>query len=351
MKPVGSGGEGGIDRVEFSVSQNFGPATVYTVSAEATRKPNYSSFDAPHPGVSSGMVPLGLYGITLGCSPSAGGITVAYGRTEVTAVVYSKLGTATPMVGSVVLYNDADGIDRRPNSAVYYVSSGGNDGWDGTSPTYLGGSVGPFATLGPALSGNCSGRRIVASGNLYWIGPHSGTGYTLDHYWCSVECQPGTTFRRHPSGPTVLNTPGGQRFRLRVNQPTVRGQMLDIHRGSGGNVQVWVDGGKRHSEFYSPSRPCTILYESSEEAQGGQDFFNFTGESNDQYVQKYASCSSIIGLHKGFANTADAHDCEVSYIMAEGFVSNNSVDGNGHSATNPYYHDQVAGTHLVRGWF
>lgn len=351
LKPVGSGGEGGIDRVEFSVSQNFGPATVYTVTAEQTRKPNYSSAPSRMPGVSSGMAPMALFGITLACSGAASGIVIAYGRIEVTAVVYSKLGTATPMPDSIVLYNDADGIDRRPNSAVFYVTSSGNDSWDGTSQTYQGGTVGPYASIGKAITGNCSGRRIVVSGNVYWVGPLDGTGFTLDHHLCSIECQPGTVIRRHPTGNTILNTPSGQRFRFRITGMELRGQVLDIQRGSGGNVLAWADGCIRHSEFYSPSRPSTILYESSEEALGGQDFFNFVGETNDNNCRQYASCCAIIGLHKGFANQTAIHDCEVAHIMAEGVVSNNGTNPHGQSVANLYYHDQVAGTHLVRGWF
>ena len=136
-------GEGGVDRVEFYVSVNGGAATTHTKSAPEWRTPNYSNYTAPFPGIKAGMVPTWMYGITLACSGAAtgGDQTVGYGTIEVTASVFSVAGTETPLVGSVVLYNDADGTDRRPSSVVRYVDETGNDAWDGTSATFVGGTI------------------------------------------------------------------------------------------------------------------------------------------------------------------------------------------------------------------
>lgn len=352
LKPVGSGGEGWIDRVEFSVAENGGAPTVHVVSAPSTRRPNYSDAPTIMPGVAADMAPSHWWGITLACSGAATGIVVAYGRIEVTAVVYSGAGTATPLVGSIVFYNDAD-MDRRPNSDVVYVDENGNDSWDGTSPTFVSGLVGPKATPAKALgTGECGGKTVHIAGAVGWFGSLAGTVFTSDRQWCTFVLAPGATLRRHASASTTFATSAGQRFRLRVvgdGTPEVRGAFLDIQRGSGGNVQVWSDGLKRHSEFYDPvSRKCSVRFVTE---PGGESIFNFVGESNDTFAQQFASNCRVVGLNKGFANFGDVHDCEVAYTMAEAFVSNNATDGNGQSLANVHYHDQVAGTGLVRGWF
>ena len=351
-KPTASGGEGWIDRVEFSVSENGGAPTVYSVTTPGGRVPNYSDHDAPNPGVGGGMVRSHWWGITLGCSPSAAGITVAYGRVEVTAVAYSKAGTATPLVGSVVLFNDADGVDRRPNSDVLYVDGdAGNDSWDGSSPTFLGGSVGPKATPAKAMgSGECGGKTIHLAGNVGWIGSLDGPVWCSDDHWCTLVLAAGATLRRHATANTTFSISSSIGFNLRLSgDGDVIGAYLDVQRlGGAGNVRAWSDGVRRHSAFYTPSRPCSVRFVPE---AGGESVFNFVGEPNNNNAQQYASCVRLVGLNKGFGNFDDVHDCEIAYTMAEAFVSNNATNGAGHSFANVYYHDQVAGTGLVRGWF
>jgi hypothetical protein len=353
LKPVGSGGEGWIDRVEFSVSENGGAPTVHVVSAPSERRPNYASAPSPIPGVTDDMAPSHWWGITLACSGAAAGIVVAYGRVEVTAVVYSGAGTATPLVGSIVFYNDADGVDRRPNTDVVYVDENGNDAWDGSSPTFVSGLVGPKATPAKALgTGECGGKTVHLAGAVGWFGSLAGIVFTSDRQWCTFVLAPGATLRRHASASTTFATSAGQRFRLRVvgdGTPEVRGAYLDIKRGSGGNVQVWSDGLRRHSEFYDPvHRKCSVRFVTE---SGGESIFNFVDETNDEFTQQFASNCLQVGINKGYGNFGDVHDCEIAYTMAEAFVSNNATDGNGQSFANVYYHDQVAGTGLVRGWF
>jgi hypothetical protein len=118
---VDSGGEAGIDYVEFYVSVNGGAATTHTVTARTVEAANYecSAYNGRHK-------PTAFHH-TIDLTALAGG------KVEVTASVFSVLGTETAAPGSIVIRNDTDGVDRRPSNKVIYCSSvSGTSGGAGT---------------------------------------------------------------------------------------------------------------------------------------------------------------------------------------------------------------------------
>lgn len=118
---VNSAGEGGIDYVEFYVSVNGGAATTHTVSARTVEAQNYecTAYNGRH--------------LTSAFHHSLDLTGLAGGKVEVTASVFSVLGTETAAPGSIIIRNDTDGVDRRPSTKVIYCSSvSGTSGGAGT---------------------------------------------------------------------------------------------------------------------------------------------------------------------------------------------------------------------------
>lgn len=155
-------GEDGIDRVEFYVSVNGGAATTYSVTARSERTYNSTATGT------NGFYKLFCYGITVDCAALAGGtITVE-------ASAFSGAATETAIATTLTIYNDTDGVDRRPSSAVVYYDHDLGDDTTGTGTT--GSPVKTFRAAMNLLSGDVGGATIVAKGRT--VGCTTSSSYS-----------------------------------------------------------------------------------------------------------------------------------------------------------------------------
>ena len=132
-------GQGGINRVEFSVVVNSDPPVVYTQTGRSIRWPNYSTAPSRQPwGPTNAPAPFWGFGIVLDLS------TLDGGTIEVTATAYSE-SEESASTSVLTIYNDTDGVDRRPSSKEIYVSSVSG------SPTGAGTIGDPVSTIHKAI--------------------------------------------------------------------------------------------------------------------------------------------------------------------------------------------------------
>lgn len=261
--------EGGIDRVEFSVVENGGAPTVVTVSAPSLRHPNFSDQNSYLPGVSSGMAPFWGYGTTLDCD------TLAAGTVVVTAVAYSSAGWRTEIPGSVTLYNDTDGIDRRPSQRQIFCSPTGNDANDGLSrgaPKLSIVRAIEAARANPAGSTladfDCGGAEVVlVAGAHEWAGGAWGVGdwHTSGDWWLTITSEAGATLTAASTYPERYLTARGYaasgtcRLRFVGARWTTSGGGVMFVLG-GVAAETWWDGLEAGSQFWDPGQHYSVRF-------------------------------------------------------------------------------------------
>lgn len=308
--------EGGIDRVEFSISENGGVATVVTVSAMALRTPNYSDQNSYLPGVASGMAPFWGYGTTLDCN------TLAAGTVVVTAVVYSVAGWATTVPGSITLYNDKDGTDRRPSTKQIFCSPSGSDANDGLS------RVAPklsivraieAARANPAGSSSadfdCGGAEVVlVSGAHEWAGGSYSVGdwHTSGAWWLTITLEAGATLTPASTYPerylTARGYSGGGTCRIRfVGGTWTGGGGGVIFAPSGVAAEAWADGMLGQSEHWDVGAPYSVRF-----AEDNAEFFTLDGAGS---LTRYASCVRKRGCVTAFHGWSDLHDVVIENFL------------------------------------
>lgn len=261
--------EGGIDRVEFSLVENGGAPTVITVSAPSLRHPNFSDQDSYLPGVASGMAPFWGYGITLDCD------TLDPGTVVVTAVAYSSAGWRTEIPGSVTLYNDTDGSDRRPSTKQIFCSPSGNDANDGLSRANPKQSIVraiEAARANPAGSTSadmdCGGAEVVlVAGAHEWAGGAWSVGdwHTSGNWWLTITSEAGATLTAAGAYParylTARGYSSGGICRMRfvgARWTTSGGGVVFVPTGVA--AETWWDGLEAGSQFWDPGQHYSVRF-------------------------------------------------------------------------------------------
>lgn len=308
--------EGGIDRVEFSISENGGAATVVTVSAMALRTPNYSAQNSYLPGVASGMAPFWGWGTTLDCN------TLAAGTVVVTAIVYSVAGWATTVPGSITLYNDKDGVDRRPSTKQTFVSPTGSDANDGLSrgaPKLSIVRAIEAARANPAGSTSadfdCAGAEVVVmTGANEWAGGSYSVGdwHTSGAWWLTITLEAGATLTPASAYParylTARGYSGGGTCRIRfVGGTWTGGGGGVIYVPTGVSCEAWADGLLGQSAYWDSGQIFSVRF-----AEDNAEYFTIDGPGT---LTRYASCVRKRGCVTAFHGWSDLHD-----VVIEDFI-------------------------------
>lgn len=204
-------GEDGVQRVEFYVSVNGVLSSIASQTARSQRTHNSTPA-----GANSFLTTWG-YGITVDCSALAGGTIT------VDATVFSKLGSIS-YLPTLTIYNDTDGVDRRPSSAIVYYDYDLGDDTTGTG-TFANPFKNPRAAMN-SLSGDIGGATIRAKGRTVGMTPsssYSASGWSTSGKWALTFEAVGTdkTWQRITPGTFsdpqdyILGTSGAARVRMR----------------------------------------------------------------------------------------------------------------------------------------
>ena len=169
-------GQGGINRVVFSVYVNGGAETRYPVTGRTLVYPNYDT-NGGRQSYSPNHGPAPFWGFQKVLDLS----TLAGGTITVVAHAYAESGDVAD-TDTLTIYNDTDGTDRRPNSSVIYVSSSG-------SPSGAGTAGDPLDSIQSALSGEMGGATIRVLDGLVGCGGDTGadTWYTTGAHKVTVQ--------------------------------------------------------------------------------------------------------------------------------------------------------------------
>lgn len=322
--PVAHGGEGGVDRVVFSISENGGPPVEQVVTAPALRVPNDSDQNSPLPGVSSGMAAQFVYGITLDCG------ALAAGSVRVAASVISAAGTVTPLNETVTLYNDRDGVDRRPCTNVIYCSPSGNDANDGlTSGSPKKSWVKSIEAVANGV--DCGGGRIVMmAGTHEWAGGAWSVAdwHTSGDWWLTLDFQPGAKVTGAATYPelylTCRGVNGSGICRVRFVGAEWVGAGGVGYVPAGVRAVFWADGGTAHSAHWTALKPWSVRF-----SEDNSELFNFDGPGAPQ-SKRLLTCFKKYGCVTGFHGWSDLRDFVVSdwlgvCLQAVGWEGGNSA--------------------------
>jgi hypothetical protein len=342
--------ESGVARVDFTIIESTGATTLKSVTAPSLRIPNYSAQASPLPGVSSGMASIWAYGTTLDCG------ALAAGTVTVTATVYSGIGTATALPGSIKLYNDRDGTDRRPSTKQIYISPTGNDADPGTSDKPMLSLMRAVQACRANTSGSSSADRdcggaevVVMTGDNLWANGHTGVSdwHTSGDWWLTITMQSGARWIRVGAGTvfpdhylTCTGAGSGSSCKIRIVGGTFFGRGGIVAPATNVKCDVWVDGAAQQSEFYDAgTKPYSVRFVEDDDQLIGFD--NYIAEA-----RVFASCVTKTGCSYGHAGVFDLHDFVIRSFLGVALQSTGVNDGasicNG-LVEKQRYHSEVAG--------
>lgn len=164
-------GNGGIKRVYFQISVNGGPLTYKFLYSRELRQPINFDYASPLPGApSTGPAPFMGYGLDLDLTAYDGGYIDITLRAENLAAGFMNGGT-------IRIYNDTDGVDRRPNTREVYLDPAAASGGSGESQD-------PVNTLTAAMGkvmynpGSDASSRNIGGAVIYVLGDLDTTAMT-----------------------------------------------------------------------------------------------------------------------------------------------------------------------------
>lgn len=326
--------EGGIASATFTINGN---PTV--VSAAAMRLPNYNRVHSPRTGTSK-MRRVAAWGLDVNAAD------YAVGAITITAKVTSTLGTDTNLPGNLVIYNDKDGSDSRPEPNTIYVDAdNGNNLNAGTT------RAAPVLSILRAVelaSGDPDGNDNQDVGGAtvvlmtsradhewcrsYSIGPNI---YTSLNWWLTINVEIGARITRTgvfdgSSGPVY--TPADHDFNLRgffdgadwggaIRVLMVGLENRPIKQLSRGDLKIRTETGVTavyHAEGirFGDSRHVSGTDDNANRqdilfTETGTGLWDQVNASNVTTTLE-ASCCTAEGVANGFVGVDMTHECEVN---------------------------------------
>jgi hypothetical protein len=362
LTATGSGGEGGIASVVFTVNSVAQPA----VTTRTRRRPNYATTISPLTGTSE-MSDLEAFGFDLRAADWPNGTIT------IDAVVTTAAGS-TQALPQLRVYNNKTS-DTRPGSKVIYVDPvSGDNGNDGLTRGNAVLSI-QWAFVLAATSYNLGGAEIVLMPGThdwarYEFGLRDDGGlYTSDHWWVTLRVEDGATIERAGamSSNGDVSWSGGGADTLFARPDTGAGQddtlrILAILEGSSsqitrGDLRVWTNAGTTfvgHIEggvFGSPSYdPGTVDYSVRSSENRAYGFNHIAGGGAGSGALEFTNVTCA-GNNLCFSGAAFVLDCKVEHYTGIAFpisssrpsfvIANVLVDG-------CRYHEEVLGNVTCR---
>lgn len=306
LTTVGPGTEGGINRVEFYLSFNGAAPVTASSSVLEDCFPNHSDTASLIPGAAAGtLAPFPGYLIRVPMS------STPVGTITITAKVFSNAGTQTLLELPVTLFNDSDGVDRRPSAKDLWVSPLGSDSNPGTQAQ-------PFASVQKAFQNEMGGSTVHLMQGLHVWGSPSGsfTNWRCSGgHWVNVVWEPGAVTTRLSLGTdgfVFTGTTPGTACRLKMTNSTWLNWGGVVFNDVNVLTEVWLDGGLQVSQHWSPSKRWSLRFLETHEkvmklantntAAGGRMFVtNFTWLGNvagpsEFYSMQDCVVSDFIGI-------------------------------------------------------
>lgn len=349
--------ENGCAGVVFFLSVNGSAPFQINVVDRTLRYPRFSDYSySPLPGASPNNhhAAVFAYGINIPLS------LFPVGYLTITAIAYAANGVAYPLPDDITIYNDHDGVDRRPNSKHIYVNPAtGNDSNNG--------SIGsPVASLHTALF---LGRNNPAGTTSNDADIHGLIIHLADGLYEGSGALSYTTSNIHTSGSgwaTILSDNGNARitasffpdnsgvlypqtyifangysssgnFRLCFQNCKFEDAGLTVRPRVNGsvNVDVWVDGGSSYS-----SQPRITDFSARFLERAGEPV-NIAGDTGGSGKQR-RFCTGHYRHHvtNGWLGWTMVMDCMMEHYTAIAF--NNGGVETGQSICNVLLLDQQA---------
>jgi hypothetical protein len=302
-----------VYRVEFAITANGTPHSTLVANSPSIRKPNFSTTNSPHPGVASGKAPFNGWGVGLDLS------TVPAGTISVVATVYDLGAMSHVLPEAMVIYNDTDGVDRRPRAITLYADgTSGNDANNGTSWAQAVKTIMRARQLGRSGAGDVSGLKIVCrgtftdlSGGLFPECSTSGAWH-VEHIADAAGAYLNPPGDPSPLGPrTIYGGVSGASSSTVTCRTAWRGFRVNgtgiVSYSFGGIIEHWFDGCYSEGTNWAPGR-LSVRY--AEPAVGGSGSFigwNGPGPAGRRY---FTGCA-IRGAVLGFEQSRLVYDCLV----------------------------------------
>lgn len=347
--------ENGCAGVVFQVSWNGGEPFPINVTDRTLRYPRFSDYSySQMPGASANnhYAAVFAYGINLPLD------VFPVGYLTVTAVAYAVNGSAYPLPGNITIYNDHDGVDRRPNTKHIYVDSvTGNDANSGAIDN-------PVATLNTALF---LGRKNPAGSTSDDADVHGLTIHLADGLYVGGGSASYQSANIHTSGEgwvTVVSDDGGARItasipsnEIGVNYPQTYlfangynsagnfriafqnckwedvGLVVRPRVNGSVNVAAWIDGGESYSTAPKINDHSVRFLEKAGDPLGIANDTNSSG-----FQQRFCTGHYRHHVTNGWLGWTMVMDCMMEHYSAIAF-NNGGVETN-QSICNVVIRDQ-----------
>jgi hypothetical protein len=315
-------GENGTDRIEFTIVQPSGATSVVTTTTIAAWEQVFLA-GSPLAGATAGkMAFVPCYGVLLDNA------VLERGEIKVSAVAYSRRGTATVIPGGQIRYYNGKGLNIRPSQKIIHMDVTGA----GSDSTGTGTSLSPVASFARALElcrknpagttdddRDAGGSKIMVHGPglTQWFGTHAAGNprvHTSGHWHVEIHCDVGVAITRG-TFLFVSTPPGpGKNFRLTVVGALVYdgGIVVDIDNSANQETEVWIwwQGSLLLSSLWQPGRRWSCRYLETSNALMG---FN----NHLIHAHKVATGCAVIGSSSSWTNTWDLLiDCTSEDILA-----------------------------------
>lgn len=343
--------ENGISGVVFIIDGSTG-STVIPITARSLCFPNHSDHTtSPLPGVVTQSAPVWAYKTSHLASNLPPG--------TVTVTAYAVAGnTASYLVGSIVLYNDSDSVDRRPSTKQIYVNPvSGDDANAGTigsklkslqaavlkarkNPTTAdsvmadadcGGAIihmddGLYSGFGNTTSYIYSQAKWHTSGNWWVEFRATGTGaiiqgvYTANKYDASY---PENYFYAPGWRPEGSTGPFTGSCRVKFTNCRFQNMSCAATPGNDGtaspviDLHIWIDGGTSYSSVPRNTN-FTVLYSNGSSGQ----CIGISGNQGNVYATNHIKEFT----EQGFYGWTRVSDCIVRRFTGLAFQSTNTRD-------------------------
>jgi len=197
--------------------------------------------------------------------------------------------------------------------STYYVSTSGNDSWNGKYPSYISGNDGPWATWEEAFTNTSvkPGNKVFIKGGVYNITITNGDGYNVTRAgtsdkWIIYSNYPGETPILECSGATASGGsnigiglwPGGGANYIKLKGLTVRNVLQKT-----GSREIWCEGFVSYNGFFELEN-CVA--------------YNIDGIG---FLSEFYNGESYANGEHTFIN-CDAYNCSNTYAIAPAMPGN-----------------------------
>lgn len=347
------------ERVDYTITANGVPHSAGSALVREIVKPDFSDYLSPLPGVTTGQGPFPGYLVTLDLA------TLPAGTLVVDAVAVGDDGS-TLALAPVTVYNDTDGVDRRPSKKEVFVDAQlGNDSNDGSSwaqavrTRHRAMALARNNPAGSTAADRDVGGAIINMRGTFTDGDPSGTApqcHTSGEHWLTFIGHDGCKWNRTDPLNSNYATDflyfvghglGSFTMKIRLHGLMIEGNGAEAWASADcTKFRAWLDGGEWGSAHWTPGITRARYAEDDNSSWMGFGGSPLAALPNMKHV--------VTGVRRrggilGFNGDSFVYDCEIRDTIGGNLYIQNSWEKSCKNiALNCYGHTHSR--NVTAGW-